>query len=122
MIGNIISAIGGLAFIAIGVAAIVAPRGSSGQYGLATTDATALAFVRALGVRDVVLGLIVLALLVDGQTVALTFVLAISILAAAGDALTVLLTRRDAKFQTIGVHVGGGVALAIAWALVRAGW
>lgn len=51
----------GLALVAIGVGAFLAPRLSSRMLGLPVSDRTGRALVRALGARDLVLGGIVLA-------------------------------------------------------------
>lgn len=121
MIGSIVAAMGGFAFFAIGIGALIAPGISSAQYGLPATDRTALAFVRAIGARDLVLGVIVLALLATKNRGALELVLSVSTLAAAGDALAVASGRSDAGPQQFSVHVGGAAALLLAWQLVRSG-
>ena len=122
MIGTIIAVLGGLAFVAVGIGALAAPGASSKQYGLATAEPKALAFVRAVGVRDLVLGIIVLGLVLARDRGALALVLAVSILAAIGDAAAVFSARRDAGVRDVTIHIGGAVALAVAWALVRFGW
>ncbi|GAC1418790.1 MAG: hypothetical protein NVSMB5_10420 [Candidatus Velthaea sp.] len=122
MIGTVIAVLGGIAFVAVGIGALAAPGPSSKQYGLATADPKALAFVRAVGVRDLVLGIIVLALVIAGDRGALALVLAVSILAAIGDAAAVFSARRDASVRDVPIHIGGALALALAWVLVRFGW
>ena len=121
MLGSIVGALGGFAFFALGIGALTAPGISSAQYGLPTTDRTALAFVRAVGARDLALGIIVLLLLASRNRSALEIVLGISTLAAAGDALAVSGARKDAGPGQLGVHVGGAAALLLAWQLVRSG-
>jgi hypothetical protein len=49
-----------LALMAIGLGALAAPRRSSRAYGLPADDDTSLAYVRALGARDLALGLMFL--------------------------------------------------------------
>ena len=119
MIGSIVAGLGGLAFTAVGIGALVAPGVSSTQYGLPTTDPAALALVRAVGARDIVLGAIVLLLLARGERDAVALVLAVSILAAAGDATAVLTGRSDANLRHIAVHLGGAGALFAATTLLR---
>ncbi len=121
MLGSIVAACGGLAFILIGIGALFAPGISSAQYGLPTSDRNALALVRAVGARDHVLGTIVLLLLAARDRSALELVLGVSILAALGDAGAVTSGRDDAAPRHIAVHLGGAVALGIAWRLVRSG-
>jgi hypothetical protein len=119
MLGSMMAALGGFAFILIGFGALFAPATSSAQYGLPTTDRTALALVRAVGARDVVLGLIILLLLAGRNRGALELVLGVSILAALGDAAAVSSGRDDAGPAQLAVHIGGATALAVAWRLVR---
>jgi hypothetical protein len=48
--------------IAIGIGALLLPARAAAQFGIATENPDALAFVRAAGVRDVALGSVLLAL------------------------------------------------------------
>jgi len=121
VIGSIVAALGGVAFFAIGLGALLAPGLSSVQYGLPVTDRAALALVRAVGARDLVLGIIVLLLLAGRNRSALELVLGASILAALGDAAAVSTGRDDAGPRQLAVHAGGAAALFVAWALVRSG-
>ncbi len=121
MFGTAAAALAGLAFSAIGVGALIAPGPSSVQYGLPTTDRAALALVRAIGARDVVLGVIVLTLLASRDRDGLAVALAASVLAAAGDATAVATGRPDASARNLAVHFGGAAALLVAWRLVRSG-
>ncbi len=56
MIGWTLSALVVVSLVAIGVGAVVAPRAASAQFGLAVDDPRALGLVRAMGMRDVVIG------------------------------------------------------------------
>ena len=56
MIGWILSALVVVSLVAIGLGAVVAPRMASTQFGLAVDDPRALGLVRAMGMRDVVIG------------------------------------------------------------------
>ncbi len=86
-----------LAFLGIGAGAVLAPRFSAGQYGLPGTDPTALAFVRATGVRDALLGGLILASL--GDRAALRRTLAWSSLVGLADA-GIVLARRGPRIST----------------------
>jgi peptidoglycan/LPS O-acetylase OafA/YrhL len=121
VIGSIVAACGGIAFFAIGVGALIAPGLSSVQYGLPTTDRAALALIRAIGARDLVLGIIVLLLLAARNRSALELVLGVSVIAAFGDATAVWTGRRDAGPRELAVHASGAAALLVAWRLVRSG-
>lgn len=122
MIGLTLAVLGALAFLAIGVAALVAPKTSSEQYGLPSSDPYALAFVRALGARDVVLGLIVVIFVVGGSRGAAGAVLAVCVLVALADGLLVYRERGTAAMKSLITHGVGGVALLVAWAALRSGF
>ena len=53
----------GIALVVIGVVALLAPGFAAASYGVDATTPSALAFVRAAGVRDTAIGAIFLALL-----------------------------------------------------------
>ena len=122
MIGMTLAVLGALAFLAIGVAALVAPKMSSEQYGLPSSEPFALAFVRALGVRDLVLGLIVLFFVVGGSRGAASAVLAVCVLVALADGLLVYRERGTSALKSLITHGVGGIALLVAWAALRAGF
>jgi len=119
VIGSFIAACGGIAFFAIGAGAMLAPGLSSVQYGLPTTDRTALALIRAIGARDIVLGIILLLLLATRNRAALEIVLGVSVIAALGDATAVVTGRSDAGPRDLAIHAGGAIALIVAWRLAR---
>ncbi len=102
---------GGLAvlFTVIGAGAVVAPKLSAGQFGIPTGEPAALAFVRAAGVRDVILGGIVFASLHDAK--ALRRVLGWASIVGLGDAFAVA-SVGGLRPQHV-VHLGGFAALAI---------
>ncbi len=104
-------------FIAIGGGALAAPRFSARQYGLPLADenADALAFVRATGARDALLGALILASL--GERSALRRTLAWSALAGLADA-GIVLARHGPRFAHV-FHLGGFAALALAALALR---
>ncbi len=93
----------------IGAGGVVAPKLSAGQFGIPAADPAALAFVRAAGLRDVVLGGIVFASLGDAK--ALRRVLGWTSLVGLGDAVA-LAALRGLRPQHV-LHVGGFAALAL---------
>ena len=99
----------GVVFSAIGVGGVVAPKLSAGQFGIPTADPAALAFVRAVAVRDVILGGLVFASLNDPK--ALRRVLGWASVAGLGDALAVASVRGLRPQHA--VHLGGFAALAL---------
>ncbi len=102
---------GGLAavFVLIGAGAIVAPKLSAGQFGIPTADPAALAFVRAAGARDVIIGGIVFASLHDPA--ALRRVLGWASIVGLADAAS-LAAVRGLRPQHA-VHLGGFATLVL---------
>jgi hypothetical protein len=108
--GFLLAAAAGAGFVAVGTGALLAPKTFSGAFGLPAEDRTALAYVRATGVRDVILGALVLASL--GDPPALRRVLAFSSVLGLADAVTVAKIRGP-QLQHV-AHLGGFVALVLA--------
>lgn len=130
MIGWTLSALVVLGLVAIGVAALVAPRVSSFQYGIVMDDPRALAFVRAMGVRDLVLG-VVLALLALEQArealagamfaVALIAVIDFAVVTADHRATAPAGATRRGFDQPRTLHFTGAIWLLLTGAVLRAG-
>jgi hypothetical protein len=105
----------GALFLAIGGGAVVAPRFSAAQYGVPSDDAEALAFVRATGARDMLLGGLIFASL--GDRAALRRTLAWSALVGLADA-GIVFARHGAR-PAHAVHLGGFAALSLAALALR---
>ncbi len=58
MIGWVLVAVVVCGLVVVGATALVAPAMSAAQYGIVFDDPRALAFIRAMGARDVVLGVL----------------------------------------------------------------
>ncbi len=108
--GRLLTAASGAAFIALGAGALIAPKTFSGLFGLPAEEPTALAYVRATGARDALLGALVLASRNDAP--ALRRILGFSALLGLVDAITVA-ALRGPRPQHI-AHIGGFLALAAA--------
>ncbi len=122
MIGSRLAILGGLAFCGIGLGALVAPAFSSDQYGLPTEERHGLGFVRALGLRDLVFGGIVLSLAAGKRSDALATALGWTVLVGVGDFAIVTTTRTTPPpAKSIAAHVVGTAGLAAAFVLVKAG-
>ena len=98
-----------IAFTLIGAGGVIAPRLSAGPFGIPASDPAALAYVRAAGLRDVILGGIVFASLDDAKM--LRRVLGWSSTVGLGDALVVA-SVRGLRPQHV-LHLGGFAALAL---------
>jgi hypothetical protein len=111
-VSRAIPALVALAFVTIGVGALLAPHAASRQYGIVLDDARALALIRAMGARDLLIGVLVLLLLVAGRS----DLLALGLAASAGVALLDLAVvwrdpagRRAARW----LHAGGAAGLLV---------
>ncbi|HEY0396678.1 MAG TPA: DUF4267 domain-containing protein [Candidatus Elarobacter sp.] len=98
----------GAGLAAVGVGALVAPRPSAWMFGLATDEPAALAFVRAAGARDLILGLIIAASLDQPQT--LRRVVGCTSLVGLADGI--LLAALRGAHRSLVFHLGGFAAVA----------
>lgn len=121
VIGSTLSALVALAFVTLGAGSFVAPRALAGNYGLPVSDDTGVAYVRALGVRDLVLGLLTGAfLLARVPRGVLGVTVAFCALVGAGD-FTLVATTPTANRKCLPIHGFGTVGLVVIWALLRRG-
>ncbi|MDQ2908751.1 MAG: DUF4267 domain-containing protein [Candidatus Eremiobacteraeota bacterium] len=115
-----VAALVALGFVAVGAGALAAPRRSSAQYGLPVCDERTVAYVRALGARDLVLGLLLATLL--GRRAhprAIAGALGLSALIGAADFVLVA-TTPAANRKALPLHAAGTLALVmLALALTR---
>jgi len=110
-----------LALCALGVGAMVAPRPSARGYGLPSSDPTALTFIRAMGARDLVLGLIVGALAKPESRPGLSATIAATTLVAAADFSLVAQSETPEARTALKVHGAGIAGLLVLWAILRSG-
>jgi len=107
--------------VALGALFVAAPRWGAVVFGVAPPEGPALAYLRAIGLRDLAFGayLVVLARTADRR--ALGLVLAATTIIPAGDLIIVALTA-GAVWQ-LGLHALSGIYLAgaAAWMLTRNG-
>jgi hypothetical protein len=128
MVGWTLSWIVVLSLVSLGFGACVAPRRASAQYGIVLDDVRALAFVRAMGVRDLVIGGLLGLMALDRGREALGWGMGIAALIAAVDLLVVTADQR----ATVGatgparaarrLHAAGAVGLVVAAAVLLAGY
>lgn len=130
MVGSILSAFVVVSLVAIGLGAVVAPRRALAQYGIVLDDPRALAFIRAMGIRDAVIaGLLTLVALESGRPA-----LACGIGLSATIALTdFVVVRGDRQATASGVpalrmdaalalHAAGIIALLLTTTALLAGF
>lgn len=128
MIGMILCGVAALSLLGIGIGAIVAPAFSSGQYGIVVADARALAYLRAMGARDLVLGIVLALLMALGSSALLAASVAACALVAIVDFAVVLADRRPVaappgvpRGLSLTMHAGGAIGLLAAAVLVALG-
>ena len=119
VIGPTLSALVALAFIALGIGSYVAPRALAENYGLPISSATEIAYLRALGTRDLVLGLLVGRFLATAESrAALRATVAVSAIVAAGDFSAVFGVRGGNAKTALAIHGSGIAGLLLVLALL----
>jgi hypothetical protein len=98
-------------FAALGMLLIIWPQAGSILFGLGTDDVPALAYVRALGFRDIALSVYLLVLSQVAPQACRT-VLGISVLIPACDLILVLAERGVSAPGSLLLHAASGVCLA----------
>jgi hypothetical protein len=126
MLGLALTGLVALALIAIGVGALAAPRTASRQFGIVLDDPRALAFLRAMGVRDLVIGVLLLLLIAGGRRELLALGVAAS---AAVAVLDFAVVSRDwptgaarARAGARLLHGAGALGLLLIALVIALGW
>jgi hypothetical protein len=121
VIGSTLSVCAALAFFGLGAGALAAPRELAKNYGIAVEGADQIAYLRAVGARDAVLGLLLAAFIARRERGPLAVTLALSALAGASDFALVAAARGRSAAPSLMIHGGGTIGLLALAALVRAG-
>ncbi len=95
----------GAAFLLLGLGFCIAPERGAWLFGIEAADRTALAYVRALGFRDIALSFYIFGLLAIGARQALSIVLATSIVIPACDIALVAAIRGTTSPGSLVLHV-----------------
>ena len=129
MIGWVLVALAASGLVAVGAGALVAPRTSALQYGVVVDDVRSLAFIRAMGVRDLVIGVLIGLLASTGSRELVAWALYATTLVALLDFVVVTIDRSTirAREKTRGIpprvlHAAGAIGLGLAGAILRAGY
>jgi hypothetical protein len=105
----------GAVFLVLGVGLCIAPGPGAWLFGIEAADRTALAYVRALGFRDIALSLYIFGLLSLGARGALSVVLATSIIIPACDIALVAALTGTTSAGSLMLHLAAAfVLLAVA--------
>jgi len=121
VIGSTLSVCATLAFLGLGAGALAAPRALADNYGIAIEGPDQIAYLRAVGARDAVIGLMIAAFLARRERGPLAVALALSSLVGASDFALVAAARGRAAPLSLAIHGGGTLGLLVIAALVRAG-
>ena len=129
MIGMLLCSVAVVGLVAIGVGALLAPGFSSGQYGIVVPDARENGFLRAMGGRDLALGIVLGLVMSLGSRVLLAASIGASALVALVDFAVVWsdappagATAGPPRALSLAMHGIGIVGLSLAGLLVALGW
>jgi hypothetical protein len=108
-----------IALVLLGILFIVAPRTGAAVFGIPAPEGSGLAYVAAIGVRDVAFGLFVLTLALLASRRAVGLVLAVTVLIPTGDILIVVNERGLSSPGHLLLHGASGAYMAAAalWVL-----
>jgi hypothetical protein len=112
----------GLVFLGLGLLFVLAPRLGAALFGVPAPEGPSLAYLPAIGLRDLAFGLYLLILARTAEARTLGLILGATILIPAGD-LVIVATIHGGGSAHLLPHAlsGGAMALGSAWLLRRAG-
>src|SRR5262245_28847532 len=129
MLGWVLSAAIIVSLVAVGFGALMAPRRWEALYGIVVDDRRALAFIRAMGVRDVVIGGLLAVIACQRGRAAPGWGRCLTAVVALADFVVVTADRRAATpgslaqaMDTRLLHATGAVGLVLAAGLLLAGY
>lgn len=101
-----------LGLVAVGVLGLFSPRRLSRSYGVEVRDRASLVWVRAAGVRDAGLGLILAYIAFNQDFVEILFICAIGFILAMADFMLAITFARGLRSEH-GAHLGGAIAFLV---------
>ena len=130
MVGWVLSIVIVVSLVAVGLGALAAPRRWAAMYGIVLDDERALAFIRAMGVRDLVIGGLLAGIASQGRRGPLGWGLCLTAVVALVDYVVVTADRRAATsgvpapttMDTRALHAMGAVGVVLAAGLLFAGY
>ena len=108
-----------IALVLIGLVLIVAPRTGAAIFGVPAPEGRPLAYLPALGLRDVAFALYILALALFATRRAVGLVLGVTVLIPVGDIAIVVADRGLSSPGHLALHAASGLYMAAAsyWVL-----
>src|SRR5262249_38817516 len=129
MLGWTLSAVIIASLVVVGFGALSAPRRWAALYGIVLDDQRALAFICAMGVRDLVIGGLLAVIAFQRRREPLGWALCLTAVVALADYVIVTADRRAAAagsparaMDTRPLHAMGTVGLVLAGSLLLAGY
>ena len=129
MLGWVLAAVIIISLVTAGFGALSAPRRSAALYGIVLDDPRALAFIRAMGARDLVIGGLLAVIAYQRARTALGWGLFLTAVVALADYVVVTADRRAAlpgspahAMDPRVLHAIGAVGLVITGGLLLAGY
>jgi hypothetical protein len=129
MLGWTLSAVIIVSLVAVGLGALAAPRRGAALYGIVLDDQRALAFIRAMGARDLVIGGLLAVIAFQRRGEPLAWSLCLTALVALADYVLVTADRRAVPsgapagaMDTRVLHALGAMGLVLAGGVVLAGY
>ena len=112
----------GMGLVAVGIASIVSPQFASGMFGIAAFDRPAWAYLRAAGLRDIAIGILLFSFIAlrSGPRV-LGLALLILSLIPVGDAINVWMNAGTRNVAALALHIVSAIAFFVAgfWLRIR---
>ena len=127
MLGWTLSVVIIVSLVGLGIGGLAAPRAFARLYGIVLDDERALAFIRAMGARDVVIGALLAVIALQRRSAPLGWGLCLTALVAVTDYAVVTADRRAAAsggsvtMDARPLHVMGAVGLIVAGTLLFLG-
>jgi hypothetical protein len=104
-----------LVFLALGALFMAAPEPAAALFGIAAPEATGRAYVRAIGFRDLALGLYLAGLLVWSNRPAVRVVIGASLVIPLCDLVLVGATSGTEAAWQLALHAVSGLVLVATW-------
>ncbi len=110
-------ALAAFGLIGIGTLALVAPERLALSYGVATNDLAAFAFVRAAGVRDILIGVIIAGATYLHDILSLATLAILGFILSGADFIIAFAHARRFRSEQL-AHAGGAIAFIVLFALL----
>ncbi len=101
-----------IGLVAVGVLALLSPQRLARSYGVEVEESSSYVYVRAAGVRDLILGAILGAASYTGDSIALLFLCALGVILSLADFTLAFTFTRRMRSELVS-HLGGAVGFIV---------